>query len=156
MTGRFSLIAGLVVLSFIVGCGGEAVVDPADLEPVLSPGFEVVKLAGGFAFTEGPAADKAGNVYFTDIPNNKIHTWSLDGELGVFKVNTGGANGLFFGNPGQLWIQFLSVLATMVFAFVMTLIILKFVDTLVGLRVSEEEEERGLDISLHNEAGYSF
>ncbi|UCF83283.1 MAG: ammonium transporter [Desulfobacteraceae bacterium] len=71
-------------------------------------------------------------------------------------VNPDGANGLFFGNPGQLWIQFVSVIATMVFAFVMTLIILKVIDEIIGLRVSEEEEVKGLDISLHNEAGYSL
>jgi Amt family ammonium transporter len=71
-------------------------------------------------------------------------------------INPAGADGLFFGNPGQLWIQFVSVIVTMVFAFVMTLIILKVVDLLVGLRVSHDEEERGLDICLHDEAGYSF
>ena len=71
-------------------------------------------------------------------------------------INPDGANGLFFGNPGQLWIQFISVVVTWIFAFVMTLIILKVVDWIVGLRVTEEEEERGLDISQHNETGYSF
>ena len=71
-------------------------------------------------------------------------------------INPGGANGLFFGNPGQLWIQFVSIAATWIFAFVMTLIILKVVDWIVGLRVTEEDEERGLDISQHNETGYSF
>lgn len=43
----------------------------------------------------------------------------------------------------------------MVFAFVMTLVILKIVDALIGLRVSEEEEQRGMDISLHDEKGYN-
>ena len=71
-------------------------------------------------------------------------------------INPDGANGLFFGNPGQLWIQFVSVAATWIFAFVMTVIILKVVDWIVGLRVTDEEEERGLDISQHNETGYSF
>jgi Amt family ammonium transporter len=71
-------------------------------------------------------------------------------------VNPDGANGLFFGNPGQLWTQFVSIIATMIFAFVMTLIILKVLDLIMGLRVSDEEEERGLDISLHNEGGYTF
>jgi len=71
-------------------------------------------------------------------------------------INPSGANGLFFGNPAQLWIQFVSVAATWIFAFVMTSIILKVVDWIVGLRVTEEEEERGLDISQHNETGYSF
>jgi ammonium transporter, Amt family len=71
-------------------------------------------------------------------------------------INPNGANGLFFGNPGQLWTQFLAVAVTWIFAFVMTSIILKVVDVIVGLRVTEEEEERGLDISQHNETGYSF
>jgi Amt family ammonium transporter len=71
-------------------------------------------------------------------------------------INPSGANGLFFGNPGQLWTQFLAVAVTWIFAFVMTSIILKVVDVIVGLRVTDEEEERGLDISQHNETGYSF
>ena len=71
-------------------------------------------------------------------------------------VNPDGANGLFFGNPGQLRIQLLSVLATLIFAFIMTAVILKVVDMIVGLRISDEEEEKGLDISQHNEAGYTL
>ncbi|OGP85186.1 MAG: ammonia channel protein [Deltaproteobacteria bacterium RBG_16_54_11] len=70
-------------------------------------------------------------------------------------INPNGANGLFFGNPGQLWTQFLAVAVTWIFAFVMTSIILKVVDVIVGLRVTDEDEERGLDISQHNETGYS-
>jgi len=71
-------------------------------------------------------------------------------------INPGAADGLFFGNPGQLWIQFISVVTTMAFSFIMTFIILKIVGLVTGgLRVSEEEEEKGLDISLHNETGYN-
>lgn len=62
----------------------------------------VQKLAGGFKFTEGPAADKEGNVYFTDIPNSRIHKWSVDGKLSTFVEKTGGANGLFFDKKGNL------------------------------------------------------
>lgn len=71
-------------------------------------------------------------------------------------VNPAGSDGLFFGYPGQLGIQFVAVVATIVFAFVMTLIILKVVDWVAGIRVSDDEEERGMDISLHDEKGYSF
>jgi len=71
-------------------------------------------------------------------------------------INPAGSDGLFLGNPGQLWIQFIAVAVTMIFAFVMTLIILKLVDLLIGLRVAEEDEEKGLDISMHNETGYTF
>jgi ammonium transporter, Amt family len=70
-------------------------------------------------------------------------------------VNEAGADGLFFGNSGQLAIQFVSVLVTMIFAFVMTLVILKILDKVIGLRVGEEEEQKGLDISLHDEKGYN-
>ena len=71
-------------------------------------------------------------------------------------VNPDAANGLFFGNPGQLWIQFLSVIVTCLFTFAMTLVILKVLDLVMGLKVSEEEEIRGLDVTQHSEAGYSF
>jgi Amt family ammonium transporter len=70
-------------------------------------------------------------------------------------VNPGGADGLFFGNPAQLWIQFLSIVVTCAFAFLMTVIILKVLDWTMGLRVSDEEEVRGLDISQHSETAYS-
>jgi gluconolactonase len=70
---------------------------------VVAPGAEVRKLAGDFRFTEGPAADAQGNVYFTDIPNNRIHKWSVpEGELSTFRENSGGANGLYFDKDGNL------------------------------------------------------
>jgi Amt family ammonium transporter len=85
-------------------------------------------------------------------------TWGAlaTGLFASTAVNPDGANGLFFGNPGQLWIQAVSVAATMGFAFVMTLGILKGVDLLVGARLSREEEEKGLDLVLHNETGYNL
>jgi Amt family ammonium transporter len=85
-------------------------------------------------------------------------TWGAiaTGLFASTRINPDGANGLFFGNPGQLWIQFVSVISTMIFAFVMTLIILKVVDVTIGLRITEEDEVKGMDVSLHNEAGYSF
>ena len=55
------------------------------LEPLVSPDSKAVKLAGGFTFTEGPAATKDGLVFFTDIPNNRIHRWdSKNGKLSLF------------------------------------------------------------------------
>lgn len=72
------------------------------------------------------------------------------------RVNPDGANGLFFGNAGQLWIQFVSIVATVVFAFVVTCILLKVIDAVIGLRVSEEEEMRGLDLTQHSEAAYNI
>jgi Amt family ammonium transporter len=71
-------------------------------------------------------------------------------------VNSAGANGLLFGNPRQLLIQAIAVLATIVLAFVGSLILLKIVDAVVGLRVVDEGEARGLDLSEHNEAAYAL
>ncbi|WP_339656461.1 SMP-30/gluconolactonase/LRE family protein, partial [uncultured Salegentibacter sp.] len=56
-----------------------------------------------FEFTEGPASDAEGNVYFTDQPNNRIHKWSVeDGAVSVFMENSGRANGLYFDDAGNL------------------------------------------------------
>lgn len=71
-------------------------------------------------------------------------------------INSAGNDGLFFGNPGQLWTQFLAVAVTIVFAFVGTLIILSILKAIMGLRVTEEEEHLGLDLSQHDERGYSL
>jgi Amt family ammonium transporter len=71
-------------------------------------------------------------------------------------VNPDGADGLFFGNPGQLGIQAIAVLATWVFAFVGTIILLKVVDAIMGLRVSQDEEQVGIDLSQHDENAYAL
>ena len=71
-------------------------------------------------------------------------------------VNEAGANGLFFGNPAQFGIQVVAVLVTMVYSFVLSWILLKVVDAVMGLRVSKEDEVAGLDLTEHQEAGYSL
>ncbi len=60
------------------------------------------RLATSFRFTEGPAPDNAGNVYFSDIPNNKIYLWSTQDNLHDFLDNSGGANGLYIADNGNL------------------------------------------------------
>ncbi len=67
-----------------------------------------------------------------------------------------GAKGAFFGNPAQLGIQAVGVVATIVLAVVATFIILMIVKAICGLRVSEPEEVEGLDLSQHGERGYSL
>lgn len=60
-------------------------------------------ISNDFEFTEGPASDTEGNVYFTDQPNNKIYKWSVkDGSISVFMNDAGRANGLYFDNQGDL------------------------------------------------------
>jgi gluconolactonase len=73
------------------------------LSSILKPGAELKKLAGDFSFTEGPSSDKAGNVYFTDQPNDRIMVWSTEGKLSTFMQPSGRSNGLFFDNSGNLW-----------------------------------------------------
>ena len=72
---------------------------------------------------------------------------------GLF-ASVGGGTGLFFGNPGQVLIQSIGVGATWVFAGLGTFVILKIVDGVVGLRVSQEEEVLGLDLTQHSERAY--
>lgn len=67
-------------------------------------------------------------------------------------INPAGANGLLFGNPGLLWVQFLAVAVTAAFSFAATLVIGKAIDMFMGLRVKENEELVGLDISQHAES----
>ncbi|MEW8260290.1 MAG: ammonia channel protein, partial [Candidatus Thiodiazotropha taylori] len=74
-------------------------------------------------------------------------------SLGVFS-GYGFADGIT-SMGGQLWVQFIGVVVTIVFTAVVTLGILKLVDALIGLRVNKEEEIEGLDIVLHEERGYN-
>jgi ammonium transporter, Amt family len=71
-------------------------------------------------------------------------------------VNANGADGLFNGNPGQLWTQLIAIAATMAVASVVTYVILKILDATMGLRVTEEVETTGLDLALHSESAYSL
>jgi Amt family ammonium transporter len=70
-------------------------------------------------------------------------------------VNPAGANGLLYGNPGLVWIQTKAVLVTGIYSFVVSVLLLKLVDALVGLRVSEQDERIGLDLTQHREAAYT-
>ncbi|MBI4517265.1 MAG: ammonium transporter [Deltaproteobacteria bacterium] len=80
----------------------------------------------------------------------------LTGLFASKAVNSAGADGLFFGNPGQLGLQLLAVGVTLVYCFVVALVLLKVVDALVGLRVVEEDEVVGLDLSQHGETAYEL
>ncbi|MEM7235828.1 MAG: SMP-30/gluconolactonase/LRE family protein, partial [Planctomycetota bacterium] len=70
--------------------------------PVRKRGAELKLLSDGFKFTEGPAADRHGNVFFTDQPNDRIMKWSVDGKLSTFLQPSGRANGLYFDASGNL------------------------------------------------------
>jgi len=69
---------------------------------VVAPGARLVKLAGGFEFTEGPTCDAEGNLFFTDQPNDRILKWSVEGKLFTFLSPAGRANGMCFDPKGNL------------------------------------------------------
>ncbi|MGK7397475.1 MAG: SMP-30/gluconolactonase/LRE family protein [Candidatus Cyclobacteriaceae bacterium M3_2C_046] len=72
-------------------------------DDIVENGAQPEKLATGFKFTEGPAADAQGNVYFTDQPTNRILIWTTGGQLKEFRhTPTGRANGLYFDQQGNL------------------------------------------------------
>lgn len=90
---KISLVAVLAVL--LSSCASQ--------NQLVKPGREPQLLADTFSFTEGPAADAAGNVYFTDQPNDRIYKWDAqDGTLSVFMEPAGRANGLYFDTDGNL------------------------------------------------------
>jgi gluconolactonase len=71
-------------------------------EDLRAPGAKVEKLAGDFSFTEGPTADAAGNVFFTDQPGDRIMKWGVDGKLTTFLQPAGRSNGMYFDRAGNL------------------------------------------------------
>jgi Amt family ammonium transporter len=70
-------------------------------------------------------------------------------------VNAAGADGLFYGNPGQFLVQLKATVITIVYSAILTFLILKLVDVLVGLRAGERDERVGLDLTEHSEAAYT-
>src|SRR5688572_31827856 len=63
----------------------------------------LVTLAEGFSFTEGPAVDRRGNVFFTDQPNDRIYRWDArTGDVALFLEGTGRSNGMAFDRDGNL------------------------------------------------------
>lgn len=70
--------------------------------PVVAPNATLQRVSDQFKFTEGPAVDKTGAVYFTDQPNDKIWKYDTDGKLSLFMDKTGRSNGMYFDRQGNL------------------------------------------------------
>jgi gluconolactonase len=101
MTGlishKFLLATTFLLGSFVVNGQIE------DKKNLVAKNAQVVKLGDGYSFTEGPAVDRPGNVYFTDQPNNRIIKWSFSsGEFSTFTENSGRSNGMYFNREGKL------------------------------------------------------
>jgi gluconolactonase len=90
----------LLVLSVVLFL----LVDPALAQEntLFDAGAKPVLISKIFAFTEGPAVDKKGNIFFTDQPNNKIWEYTTDGQLFVYMDSTGRGNGMYFDPKGNL------------------------------------------------------
>ena len=88
----------------------------------------------------------------------------IGGMLGVLcaglwattAINPAGSDGLFYGNPEQLLLQFIALVGCAAYSFVMSWGLLKLVDKVVGLRVTEDEENIGLDLTQHKETAYTL
>lgn len=77
----------------------QALTDSTDL---VAPGTRPTQVAKQFKFTEGPAVDKKGTIYFTDQPNDRIWKYGADGNLSLFMEKTGRSNGLFIDKKGNI------------------------------------------------------
>ncbi|WP_224746492.1 SMP-30/gluconolactonase/LRE family protein [Mucilaginibacter rigui] len=94
---KYRVIAG--VLSLFFGVSGAVF---GQIKPLFDANETPQLVSKQFAFTEGPAVDKEGNIFFTDQPNNKIWKYDTDGKLSVFMDNAGRANGTYFDGEGNL------------------------------------------------------
>jgi Amt family ammonium transporter len=138
---------------------GLATITPA--AGYIGPGYAVIFGAAGGALCYAAIVCKGRMGY--DDPLDVVGIHGVGGIVGLLAtgffaskaVNPLGADGFLFGNPGQVGIQGVAVIAVAIFCFVATYAILKMVDGLIGLRVSPEEEATGLDLSQHNERAYS-
>jgi Amt family ammonium transporter len=80
----------------------------------------------------------------------------MAGLFASVAINAAGANGAFFGNPKQFFLQAGAVALVAIYSFVASFVMLKALDAAMGLRVESEQETEGLDISQHGEAGYAL
>ncbi|VUX45288.1 Ammonia channel [Candidatus Defluviicoccus seviourii] len=144
------------VLGIISGAvGGLVAITPASgfVGPV---GALFIGAAAGIACFWGAVWLKTTLKYDDSLDAFGVHgIGGIVGALltGVFAVEAiGGTPGLLEGNSGQVWTQFVGIMATVVWCAVATFIILKVIDAIIGLRVDQEAEVTGLDLSLHGES----
>jgi len=146
------------VLGIVTGAvAGLVAITPAS-GSVGPMGAVVIGLASGVMCFIGATAIKQKFGYDDSLDAFGVHgIGGIVGALltGIFAAKSLGGQGLSAGSiSGQLWVQLISVVFTLLYSGILSFVILKIVDAVVGLRVSEDEEVRGLDISLHNEQGY--
>jgi gluconolactonase len=102
MCKPFVLLFVIFILSLSAFNQTAAQLPVMDSIPVVAEGASLQLVAKQFAFTEGPAVDKRGDIYFTDQPNDKIWKYDTDGHLSLFMDKTGRSNGMYFDARGNL------------------------------------------------------
>lgn len=95
-------ICGLAGAMLVFGLSSADDKNPDPL-PGIGPNGPVQKMDGKYTFTEGPAVDADGNVYFSDIPAEKIHKVDTVGKVTVFREKSNHANGLMVNAKGEWW-----------------------------------------------------
>lgn len=93
----------LICLVVVFGFSALLCAQETGLEAIIEKGAKLEKVVDGFQFTEGPVADKKGNIYFTDQPNDRILKWDNKKGLSVFLQPSGRSNGLGFDKEGNIW-----------------------------------------------------
>ena len=102
---QYSLTKGTIclLLSFsLITNAQQAKEEIFDSLKLIGTKAKLIKVSGQFTFTEGPAVDKKGNIYFTDQPNDKIWKYDINGKLSMFMDKTGRSNGLYFDKNGNI------------------------------------------------------
>ena len=128
----------------------------------ITPAAGFVSLSGAIIIGLGASLISYYAVYYikTKFGYDVFGVHGLSGVWGLIATglfaapSINGVAGLFYGNPGQLTIQLIAVVATIVYSFTVSYIIGKVLDIVIGLRVDDKEEIRGLDSALHEESGY--
>ncbi len=146
------------VLGIVTGAvGGLVAITPASgtVGPI---GALVIGFVSGAVCFWGATSLKSKLGYDDSLDAFGVHgIGGIVGALltGIFSATVlGGSEDIMIGS--QLWAQFLSIVITIVWSGVLSFIILKIVDAIVGLRVEEDDERMGLDLSQHNERGYNL
>jgi len=147
------------VLGIVTGAvGGLVAITPASgsVGPI---GALVIGFVSGAVCFWGATSLKAKLGYDDSLDAFGVHgIGGIVGALltGVFSASVLGGAGMENSIGAQVWAQFLSIVITIVWSGVLSFIILKIVDAIVGLRVEEDDERMGLDLSQHNERGYNL
>ena len=159
---EWKLVAKPTILGGATGAvAGLATITPAS--GFVSPASAIIIgiIAAAVCYT-AVAVVKLKFTYDDSLDAFGVH--GVGGTVGVLATgllaqkiyNPGGMNGLFFGNPSQFMVQSVGMIATLAYAITVTYIILKVLDFTMGLRVTDEEEVIGLDITQHEESAYTI